>query len=724
MPSIERSASGASRRLSRVSAVRSALTLAALGLGPALPAAAQVAETGLVVRQLRFTGNQAFPSTILAAAIATTASSWFARSPLVRWVGLGEKRFLNEREFRRDVPRLRLFYQIHGYLDALVDTSVVRTDRDVYITFAIHQGDPVLVRTLQIKGLDSLDDAKAVVGNLPLRLGQPFDRTLLLATADTIGARLQDRGYPEARVFLERREVDRAAHTADVSMVVEPGKSAVIGEIHIEGTRIIDSTFVRSLLATRPGAPFRAQDLSQSQRNLYRSELFRYAAVNLDTAHYVAGSGTVPLTIQVAEGPLHRAEAAVGYGTYDCFRSAAGWTARNALGHGQVFNVSAQLSKIGVGRPFGAGLENNWICGPLADDSIGSARANYNVTTSFRRPVFISPSNSLTLALFAERRGEFAVYLREDLGGSVTLTRETQKRIPLSFAYRLSYGRTEANPVSFCAFFNACTETDVQQLRQRRLLATFTAGIQRTRVNVPLDPSRGSAFSLEGTHSSRLIGSSKLSQFTRVVGDAAWYHSIGDVVLALHARGGMVFAPVVRLQASAGNFVPPEQRFYAGGANDVRGYHRNELGPIVYVVQQSAIDTVNDVVPDDSVRIAPTGGNSLAIANVEVRAPIGIFKDQLRGAVFLDGGTVWERGGGPGSGPAFRITPGAGLRFVTPLGPARIDIAYNGYNLPPGRLYAVQTNGDLTLFRDSFQRVRQSSFFRNLVFQFSVGQAF
>jgi outer membrane protein assembly complex protein YaeT len=724
VPSIERSVSGATRRPSRISAVRSALVVAALGLGPALPAAAQVAEVGLVVRQLRFTGNRAFGASVLAAALATTGSSWVARSHLVRWMGLGEKRFLNEREFRRDVPRLRLFYQIHGYLDVQVDTAVVRTDQDAYVTFVIREGAPVLVRTLEIKGLDSLSQPENLVVALPLRVGDPYDRTLLLATADTIGARLQDRGYPEARVFLERREVDRVAHTADISLVVEPGKPAVIGEIHIEGTRIIDSSFVRSLLATAPGRPFRARDLNQSQRNLYRSELFRYAAVNLDTAHYVPGSGTVPLTIQVAEGTLHRAQASVGYGTYDCFRSGVGWTARNALGHGQVFDVSAQVSKLGVGRPFAAGLENNWLCGPLADDSIGSSRANYNVTTSFRRPVFLSPSNSLTLALFAERRSEFSVWLREDVGGSVTLTRETPNRIPISLAYRLSYGRTEANAVSFCAFFNACTETDVRQLRQRRLIATVTAGVQRTRVNNSLDPSRGSALSLEGTHSSRFTGSSEFAQFTRVVGDAAWYHTIGDVVLSLHARGGMVFAPVIQLQGGAGNFVPPEQRFYAGGANDVRGYHRNELGPIVYVVQQSAIDTVNDVVPDDSVRIAATGGNSLAIANVEIRAPIGIFRDRLRGAIFVDGGTVWERGGGAGSGPAFRITPGAGLRFVTPLGPARIDVAYNGYNLPPGRLYAVQLDGDLTLFRDSYQRIRKSSFFQNLVFQFSVGQAF
>ena len=176
---------------------------------------------------------------------------------------------------------------------------------------------------------------------------------------------------------------------------------------------------MRSLLATQPGRPFSARDLAESQRSLYRSELFRYAAVVLDTAHYVAGSGLVPLTIQVTEGPLHRARASVGYGTYDCFRMGAGWTARNALGHGQIFDASGQLSKLGVGEPFGPGLEKTPLCSALADDSVGSAQANYNVTGSFRRPAFVSPANALTFALFAERRSEYAVYLRDDVGGSV-----------------------------------------------------------------------------------------------------------------------------------------------------------------------------------------------------------------------------------------------------------------------------------------------------------------
>jgi outer membrane protein assembly factor BamA len=140
------------------------------------------------------------------------------------------------------------------------------------------------------------------------------------------------------------------------------------------------------------------------------------------------------------------------------------------------------------------------------------------------------------------------------------------------------------------------------------------------------------------------------------------------------------------------------------------------------VVPETAIDSAGNV-PEDSVQIAATGGNSIVVANVELRVPSPFLGDRLRFAVFADGGTVWERGGsGPGSTVAFRVTPGGGIRFVTPLGPVRVDAAYNFSVLPPGRLYQVEASGDLQQIRDSYLKTRKTG--RGWVFQFSVGQAF
>jgi|KBSSwiStaDraftv2_1062776.scaffolds.fasta_scaffold08948_5 outer membrane protein insertion porin family len=694
---------------------------------PLLPLAAQSVEEGLVIRRLNFSGNKSFDKTILAASIATTNSSYFAATGWVRWLGLGVKRRLNERTLRVDAVRLKTFYQRKGFLEVKVDTAVIRTADDAYITFYISEGEPVRVRSFDIRGIDSMPHRDRLVRDLALRTGEPYDRDLLLVSADTLITRLQNLGHPEVQVLIDKTEVNREARTADISVLVQPGKASVIGEIHVRGTQVIDSTFVASLLATEPGLPFNRRDLVESQRQLYRSELFRYATVELDTAHFVPGSGVVPLTIQVQEGPMHRARAAVGYGTNDCFRTGVGWTKRNAMGRGQVFDVAAQVSKLGVGRPTHVAALENSICSALKDDSIGSSRMNYNVTTSFRRPVFISPSNSIALSLFAERRSEFAVYRREEQGGLVTLLRETESRTPLSFTYRLAYGSTEATTVSFCAFFNACTEADISQLRRKRIIGTLSALAQRTRVNNPLDPSRGSALSAEISHSSRFTGSSSLTQFTRVIGDAAGYQPFGSMVLAVHLRAGMVVSPFVTVGGSAGNFVPPEQRFYAGGPNDVRGYNRNELGPLVYVVLESQMitDTLTGIqTPNDTlVRNAATGGNSLIVANVEVRIPSPIFRDRLKLAVFLDAGTVWQRSGeGQGGTPVMRFTPGAGFRFLTPLGPARFDVAYNPHRLPASKLYLIKDNGDIALLQENYRRTVNNG--RGIVVQFGVGQAF
>ena len=676
--------------------------------------AAQAQEAGLLIRQLTFEGNHAIATLALEAAISTTKSSWFVRSALVSWIGLGEKRYLNEREFRTDAARIRLFYQLSGFLDAKVDTVVVRTAHDAYVTFRIAEGEPVRVRTFAVSGLDSLVDRAGLVEDLPLRVGAPYNRYLVVATADTIQTRLWNRGYPTASVLVGKRAVDRAARTADLELFADPGMSATIGSIRIVGTKVVDSSFVRSLLATRSGRPFRYTDLYRSQVNLYQSGLFRYATVGNDTTLFTLGDPTVPLTVQVQEGPLFRARTGLGVGTNDCVRANAGWTARNVGGRGRQVDFAGEVSKIGVStNPF-----RSTICRGLEEDTLASQKLNYAVSASLRRPVFLSPSNALTGTLFAERRSEIRVYLREEIGTSVTFSRDEGRGLPVSLTYRLGYGRTQAGAVSFCAFFLACRSEDVRQLRERRFAATLTGTASRQRVNNLLDPSRGSVISLEATISSPLIGSTRFSEFTRLVAEGSWYRPLGGgVVLAARAKGGLIVSPRLRLAAGVANFVPPDQRFYAGGANDVRGYDRNELGPVVYVTPASNIGTGGTVTSADSVQTAPIGGNTLVLGNLELRLPSPFLDGRLRWVAFLDGGGVWERGSTLGAG--VRLTPGAGLRFSTPLGPIRFDVAYNAAELPEGALYSVKDE-ILTLVRDDYRKAVN----RKFNFQVSVGQAF
>lgn len=685
------------------------------------PSADLAAQEPLIVRKLSFQGNRALSDLQLAAAIATTRSSWFATAPLIRAIGLGEKRRFDEQEFRVDVERLRLFYRLNGFLEVQVDTLVRRTETDAFVTFRIVEGEPVRVRSLEIIGLDTVPQGERLTRNLPLSVGQPLVRMLITATGDTIADRLRDRGYPTAMVYQERREVDSAGRVADLVLRVEPGTPAVIGGIRVTGTEDLDTAFVRSLVATEAGRPYRFRDLIATQRNLYRTDLFRFVNVGIDTTDFRVGDPLVPLLVQVSEGNAYRARASVGYGTTDCFRAGAGWTARNFFGNGRALDLAANVSKVGVGTPFAWGLERGALCGQLEEDSIGSRRANYAISATLRRPSFLSPDNRVAMTVFAERRSEYMTYLREELGGSVTLSRETFRQLQMSLTYRLAYGGTEANDASFCAFFNACTREDITRLREKRMLGTLSGSLARSRVNNVLDPTRGTLMSAEATFSARALGSSALTEFTRFVAEVSAYRTLTrDVVVAVRARGGIVLSPKVDLGGGAANFLPPEQRFYAGGADDVRGFARNELGPVVYVVQGDLI--VDDVVPDEEVRVVPTGGNTLALANVELRLPSPFFSRTLRFGAFLDAGALWERGRPAAASPQMRFTPGLGVRAATPLGPARLDVAWNPYDLERGTLFRTTPDGGLEVYREDYRRLDRGR--GRLTWHFSVGYPF
>jgi len=130
-----------------------------------------------------------------------------------------------------------------------------------------------------------------------------------------------------------------------------------------------------------------------------------------------------------------------------------------------------------------------------------------------------------------------------------------------------------------------------------------------------------------------------------------------------------------------------------------------------------------------NLQASATGGNAIFVANAEFRFPTPLFPDRMRVAVFADVGQVWERDVATVGG--VRFTPGLGVRFVTPLGPVRLDAAYDGYPAEPGALYLLNTaNKSLTAVTDStgnqllYRPSLRAGFWRRVVVQFAVGQAF
>ena len=94
-----------------------------------------------------------------------------------------------------------------------------------------------------------------------------------------------------------------------------------------------------------------------------------------------------------------------------------------------------------------------------------------------------------------------------------------------------------------------------------------------------------------------------------------------------------------------------EDRFLAGGANTVRGFAQDALGPRTPITNQ------------------PIGGEAVAIFNQEIRFPI---YRQLHGGVFLDTGNVFPRPEDV-SFDDLRWSTGFGVRYELPFGVVRLD---------------------------------------------------
>jgi len=92
---------------------------------------------------------------------------------------------------------------------------------------------------------------------------------------------------------------------------------------------------------------------------------------------------------------------------------------------------------------------------------------------------------------------------------------------------------------------------------------------------------------------------------------------------------------------------------------------------------------------------------------------------QLFGALFVDAGMVTERS--HISFGQMRVTPGAGLRMPSMLGPIRLDIGFNPYASQIGPLYRLEGN-ELTLVDSEFRP--PLSLIDRFQLHLSIGQAF
>ncbi|PZO67669.1 MAG: outer membrane protein assembly factor [Paracoccus denitrificans] len=139
----------------------------------------------------------------------------------------------------------------------------------------------------------------------------------------------------------------------------------------------------------------------------------------------------------------------------------------------------------------------------------------------------------------------------------------------------------------------------------------------------------------------------------RTLAEGRYYRSFGTddrITLAGRARAGSIFGPSIEE-------TPRDYLFFSGGGGSVRGQSYQSLGV--------------EVIPglDGPVK---TGGMSIVNTTAEVRYQL---REKIGVAAFADAGQVWTDSGWSGNS-GWQAGAGVGLRYNTPIGPLRFDVAH------------------------------------------------
>ena len=248
---------------------------------------------------------------------------------------------------------------------------------------------------------------------------------------------------------------------------------------------------------------------------------------------------------------------------------------------------------------------------------------NREAVIGLRQAHFRGSRNWLNLGGFVQRERQ-AAFVQEEVGGNISLERNLTRATDV-------ITQVSGGVVDFSAD-SAFTEMKVGLLMD-------------TRDDI-FDPQSGMLAQFTVRERGRFFRSD--SEFLQATAEGRWFRRMPlRSVLALRVQGGVIF------ELGKAGSVPNVERFFAGGLNSVRGWGVNELGP-----------------KDDQGE--PTGGLSRVEMSMEVRTQIFFT---LGTAIFVDIGNVDAKSGAFNLG-SLKYAVGAGLRYLSPVGPVRFDVGY------------------------------------------------
>ncbi|MGE5049879.1 MAG: outer membrane protein assembly factor [Deltaproteobacteria bacterium] len=618
-----------------------------------------------VLAAIRFQGNDHVSAGELMDHIATAPTSGFFSKTA---------RYYDADLFAIDLKRIVRWYNRKGFYEAkILGVDELRDDAGrVTLLVKIDEGRPSKIRKMTYKGLEQIPSGEMddIDSALPIHAGDSFNEDGYERAKDVLVEQLKEHGFAQAAVQ-GKVEVAPEAGTADIVYDVDPGQRFQFDKVVVTGNKEIPADAIARATGIDSGDRYSPLTLALAQQRVYNLGTFSGVRVSMEPLGE-SPRGTV--RVNVREAPFQTVRFGVGgsveQGRWELPRLRAEYTNRSLFG--------------GLRR-----LELNSTAGyafvPSALPSqYDSAQSGITTLTSAQLTI---PS-VLVAGMDWVSRVEFAREVQsgfsyDDIAGRTGLT---WRRGPHTVSGTLNYVRYFSVAVQgtqgLGRLVNLAGAGIAQECRDGCMLTYPEVRYAYDARDNIIEPTQGFfiTMGLQQTVKPGNFSYFRINPEIRAYSPATRY-----AVLALRALYGGLF--------TTGDS-PFTQRFFLGGQNDMRGYSPLRQGPKLGVAACDPAKSTGCTQPF-ATQSVPIGGNAAVLFSAELRIHADYLLNHLGIVTFVDASRVGDDPRQPFS-DGLEVAPGVGLRYITPFGPIRFDVAWiaNPKDVPTQPLKGKDANGN------------------------------
>lgn len=568
----------------------------------------------------------------------------------------------DQAKLEEDMERIRQAYQDHGFFKATTLDETVKivprggkgwrlplihmNDPGIYadITIPVEEGDLYHLHAMNYVGVKLFRTPEVLTrpmfGMSPANPNKPGD------TGDVFSTDRLRKGIENLRKyygmfgyidFVPEPSFDFPSKgEVDVTLTADEGKQFFIRRIDFVGNTTTRDKVIRREILLDEGDMFNTNlwDLSILRLN----QLGYFEVLKKEDAATITrnpGSNTIDLTLKVKE----RGKNSIGLngGVSAIAGSFVGfnYSTNNFLGLGETLSLSSQLGTLMRNVTLGF-TEPYFLDKPLqVGFTVYLSRFNFD---QGREASLLAGYNLIPLYNQIGQQN-LLNYVQNSYGFTTSISYPVRKsftRLSLTYGYDISNIVTETNAAT--NYFQYINFSGVYGPNALNGIKTskVTPGITYNTVDNPITPSQGkslyASFSFAGSALGGNVNTLQPAFDAKYFKRAPWHKTH---ILAFHATTSLI-------TGYGGKEVPPFQRNFIGGEQDIRGFEFFEVTPYAYIASQTTVNVYNSdgsqrmqkVVSGGMLQSLPVtmniptyqlitpGGDWQSVGNFEYRIPI------------------------------------------------------------------------------------------------------